>query len=156
MVDDFTMRVGTNYEIDVITTLYSAAVAKDISSALIVCEFSNATGSIVLTKKTTDASPEVTITTNPLASAVTTPCTAAIKIVPADAQYLVPGSYTYEVSATISGARQVIYPLGDDTASFTVYDSKTWNVATHEPLEPNPMHPAVRKAAVLNAARRKT
>ena len=132
MVDDFAMPVGTNFEIDVVTTLYSAAIAKDISSALIVCEFTQATtGAPALTKKTTDSSPTITVTVNPLATAVTTPCTAVIEILPADAVNLVPGIYNYEVAATIGGVRQVIYPLANEVASFTVYESGTWNDSTH-------------------------
>jgi hypothetical protein len=132
MTDDFGMRVGTNYEIDVVTTLYSAVVPKDLTAALVVLEISNASGSPILTKKTTDSPTAITITTNPIATADNTQCNACIQLLPADAQYLVPGSYTYEVAATISSVRQVIYPLEDDLASFTVYDSKTWNVATHQ------------------------
>jgi hypothetical protein len=88
-------------------------------------------GLVALTKKTTDSSPTITVTVNPLATAVTTPCTAVIEILPADAVNLVPGIYNYEVAATIGGVRQVIYPLANEVASFTVYESGTWNDSTH-------------------------
>ncbi len=155
MTDDFEFRVGESYTHCVVVTsrhhntpidltnggkTYSSATAgtSDGTARVIFTVFTTGTTPVPLLTKDTGDPPllaeDITLDVNPLATTVITPCAIFINITQADAATLIPDSYTYEVRVVLKGKQKVVYPL-DDTASFTINGSETWD-ATAEPPAP--------------------
>lgn len=122
---DFSMRSGTDFTIKCIITGYNNALPVDVDDpATIEVVFWKVGGSALIPAMVKDTD-DVTVTTNPLSDDATT-CCIVIPILLEDAEFLEVASYRYEVAVTISGKRQVVYPLEGELATFVVTSSDTW------------------------------
>lgn len=154
--DDFDFRVGESYTHCVVVTgrhhntpvdlsnggkTYSSATAgttEGTARVIFTVFTAGTTPEVLLTKDTGDPpilAADISLSVNPLASTVTTPCAICINLTQDDAATLIPGSYTYEVRVVLKDVQKVVYPLTDNTASFTINGSETWD-ATAEPPAP--------------------
>jgi len=160
MANDFSFRQGENYThcvaitdrrvgtpVDLTNGMsapYTLTGLSNTSARIILSIFSGSTP--VLTKDTGTgtstptvifASPDLTISVNPLATISTTVCTIMLAFTQTDAAILIPGSYNYEVRTILNGVQKVSYPLLNNSASFTVSSSETWNTISGLPrVEP--------------------
>ena len=160
MANDFSFRQGKNYThcvaitdrrvgtpVDLTNGMsapYTLTGLSNTSARIILSIFSGSTP--VLTKDTGTgtstptvifASPDLTISVNPLATISTTVCTIMLAFTQTDAAILIPGSYNYEVRTILNGVQKVSYPLLNNSASFTVSSSETWNTISGLPrVEP--------------------
>ncbi len=153
-IDDFYFRVGESYTHCVIVTSRHHNDAKDLTNggktySSATAGTSAGTAQVILTVFTTGTSPvpiltkdtgptpilasDISLSVNPLASTSTVPCAILLNFTQADAATLVPGTYTYEVRVVLNGIQKVVYPLDDNTASFSIYDSETWNALATPP-----------------------
>lgn len=150
MANDFDMREGTNKPINIIVTDGADPPNQiDLTGATVVWVAVSQAGTVVLTKHNTDASPTITLTTNPATPADSSKCLIAVEIIPSDAAHLIPGTYDHECRVIQGSVQEVVYPIIDDTATFGVVESYTWDEATEQPrLERS------EKPVVLNARAR--
>jgi len=137
MANDFDMREGTNKPINIIVTDGAIPTPTDIdlTGATLIWVAATQAGTLALAKHSTDASPTITLGTNP--------STIEIEILPTDAVHLPIGTYEHEVRVIQSLVQEVVYPVGNATATFSVIRSYTWDESTNLPR--------VERPTILNA-----